>query len=173
MYITSAAPPDVYALADLMNRAFRGEEARQGWTHESDLLHGGVRTEPSILLELLETPGVSLLKYVDEAGTIQGCVCLQIKPRGLYLGMLTVDPKLQGGGIGKKLLAAAEAHARAHNCPNIHMSVISDRSELIDWYIRHGYSDTGERLPFNPEPKFGKPSKPLTFTILEKPMVAD
>jgi len=28
------------------------------------------------------------------------------------------------------------------------MTVISVRTELIDWYRRHGYVDTGERKPF-------------------------
>ena len=168
MQINTCTPSDIPVLTALMNSAFRGETARKGWTHESDLLHGGVRTDETILAELMETEGVTFLKYTDDQGEIQGCVCLQIKPRGLYLGMLTVNPEQQGAGIGKQLLAAAEHHAREHGCPNIHMSVISDRQELIDWYLRHGYRDTGEIIPFNPEPKFGIPSKPLAFVILEK-----
>jgi hypothetical protein len=28
------------------------------------------------------------------------------------------------------------------------MTVISMRTELIDWYKRHGYIDTGDREPF-------------------------
>ena len=49
------------------------------------------------------------------------------------------------------------------------MTVISDRKELIDWYVRHGYSNTGERKPFHfDDPRFGQPKKQLEFVVLEK-----
>jgi hypothetical protein len=48
------------------------------------------------------------------------------------------------------------------------MSVISVRTELINWYQRHGYSDTGERKFFEEDSLTGKHLQPLQFMILEK-----
>jgi ribosomal protein S18 acetylase RimI-like enzyme len=83
--------------------------------------------------------------------------------------MLTVAPHLQNSGIGKQLLAAAESYARTHQCSFIVMSVISVRSELIQWYERHGYRKTGETKPFPMhDQRFGIPKQHLEFLILEK-----
>jgi hypothetical protein len=48
------------------------------------------------------------------------------------------------------------------------MQVISLRDELIAWYERHGYHNTGERRPFDGPLKFGVPRQDLEFVILEK-----
>lgn len=172
MFISPATLPDIPSLLTVVNSAFRGDAARQGWTHESDLIHGEQRTDEATLQDLLQNPAVTLLKCTDEAGRLLGCVCLQVKPRGLYLGMLTVAPALQGAGIGKKLLAAADDHARQCGCAKIYMTVFSVRHELVAWYLRHGYRLTGEVEPYGVDPKFGVPTQPLEFVILEKEVAA-
>lgn len=48
------------------------------------------------------------------------------------------------------------------------MNVISIRTELIDWYVRHGYQLTEERKPFPNDSRFGISKKPLDFIILKK-----
>jgi len=83
--------------------------------------------------------------------------------------MLSVAPNTQGKGIGKKLMAAAEDHARSLGIATIFMTVISVRKELIDWYVRHGYQLTGERKPFVvPDTRWGIPKQQLEFVVLEK-----
>ena len=86
----------------------------------------------------------------------------------MYLGMLTVSPKIQARGIGKKLLSAAETHALKNDCDKIEMTVISDRAELIAWYERNGYHVTEETKPFHTEARFGVPRKNLEFLVMEK-----
>jgi ribosomal protein S18 acetylase RimI-like enzyme len=86
----------------------------------------------------------------------------------LYLGMLTVSPELQGGGIGKQLLKQAEIIAQEKGLAKIGMTVISARQELIDWYKRHGYMDTGEREPFLVNYHQGDPNQFLEFIVMEK-----
>jgi len=165
--ITKATLDDVLELDILVNSAYRGDSSRKGWTTEADLLDG-TRTNAEGIAELIETPNTTLLKYV-EAGKILGCVELKNENGKLYLGMLTVQPNLQGKGIGKKLLFEAENEARNQNCTSIFMTVISIRKELIDWYIRHGYRLTGERKPFAfTDPRFGQPKTKLEFVVLEK-----
>lgn len=165
--IINAIPADVSKLTELVNSAYRGEDSKQGWTTEADLLDG-TRVDELIIYNLLHTKNTTILKYVN--GTdILGCVELRVEPQGLYLGMLTVRPHLQGTGIGKKLLHAAELHARALGCTKIFMTVISTRLELIDWYVRHGYQLTGERKPFVvPDKRYGVPKQEFEFVVLEK-----
>jgi ribosomal protein S18 acetylase RimI-like enzyme len=158
---------DAPELNILVNSAYRGDSSRQGWTTEADLLDG-TRTDATAIEDVISKPGYTILKYVEE-GKILGCVELHNEEGKLYLGMLTVRPHLQGKGIGKDLLKAAEVEAKKQKCKSIFMTVISVRKELIDWYVRHGYTLTGERKPFTfTDPRFGQPKKQLEFVVLEK-----
>jgi ribosomal protein S18 acetylase RimI-like enzyme len=165
--IKKATKNDIPALNRLVNSAFRGETSKKGWTTEEHLL-GGIRTNEELLAEIVREKGTTLLKYVENE-TILGMVMLKNQKDKLYLGMLTVSPELQGGGIGKKLLYVAEDFAKKHHLPKIAMTVISVRQELIDWYVRHGYILTGETQPFPMDnPKFGLPKQFLEFVVMEK-----
>ncbi|HAO46890.1 MAG TPA: GNAT family N-acetyltransferase [Ferruginibacter sp.] len=166
--IAYANTDDIPAIRDLLNNAYRGEDSRQGWTTEAHLIAGNVRTTDNTLLSVMERPGSVMLKYTAADGQLIGCVNLQQHGNRIYLGMFSVSPKLQGGGIGKKLLSASEAHAVSLNCSSIYMRVISVRTELVDWYKRHGYSDTGERESFEEDASSGKHLQQLEFMVLEK-----
>lgn len=168
--IQIATAEDIPAIEKLVNSAYRGDSSRKGWTTEADLL-GGQRTNAASLLEMMQEPGAVIVKYTGESGMLEGCVYLKQKANTLYLGMLTVSPELQAKGIGRKMLAAAEQHARLLGCKTITMTVISVRSELIAWYERNGYSKTGATEPFPTDPKFGLPKQPLHFIVMEKLLV--
>ncbi len=165
--IEKASINDAPTLDILVNSAYRGESSKQGWTTEADLLDG-TRTDVTGIQEVIETPNTTVLKYVEQ-NSILGCVELRKDGSKLYLGMLSVKPSIQGKGIGKELLKAAEVEAKSQNCTTIYMTVISIRKELIDWYIRHGFSLTGEKKPFSfNDPRFGRPKQKLEFVVLEK-----
>ncbi len=165
--ISKAVVEDAPALDKLVNSAYRGDSSRQGWTTEADLLDG-TRTDSAAIKELIESSDITILKYV-ESNEILACVELKKESNKLYLGMLTVKPSLQGKGIGKELLKAAEEEGKKQKCSSIFMTVISVRKELIDWYLRHGYQLTGERKPFAfNDPRFGQPKMKLEFIVLEK-----
>ncbi len=168
MSITTSTLQDVPQLTSLINSAYRGEASKKGWTTEADLLEGGLRTDIPTLTELMNNPQAIVLKYTTTEDDITGCVYLEKQERGLYLGMLTVSPLQQAGGIGRQLLLAAAAHAKETNCPCIFMHVISIRYELITWYERCGYYKTGETKPFPTDNNFGTPTQPLEFIIIEK-----
>lgn len=165
--ITKATLQDIPALTILINSAYRGETSKKGWTTEANLLEGK-RTNEEELTETVLDPKNTILKFTDN-DTIIGSVLLIEKEHQLYLGMLTVSPELQNSGIGKKLLAEAENHAKALGLSSIIMTVISVREELVAWYKRHGYVDTGEREAF-PESEIHVTisEKPLEFIYLEK-----
>ncbi|MGQ7947412.1 GNAT family N-acetyltransferase [Flavobacterium sp. WC2509] len=165
--ITTASLEDVTALEKLINSAYRGETSKQGWTTEANLLQGE-RITINELSEIIRNKENTILKFTDN-NTIIGCVLLVNKGNKLYLGMLTVSPELQNSGIGKKLLQQAEKHALTLGLPKIVMTVISIREELIAWYNRHGFIDTGAREPFplnNTDAVISQ--QPLEFVILEK-----
>lgn len=165
--ITKANPEDISSLNKLINSAYRGESSKKGWTTEANLLEGS-RTTEAELVEIIANTNNTLLKFTEN-NKILGCVLLIEKEHQLYLGMLTVLPQIQNSGIGKKLLNQAEIHAKALGLPKIVMTVISLREELIAWYKRHGYIDSGVREPF-PVSDVHIPilHTPLEFIVLEK-----
>lgn len=168
MPVSIADSKDIPALVSLINSAYRGEASKKGWTTEADLLKGELRTDIATLNTLIQNKNAVFLKYQSENGNIAGCIYLDKQEQGLYLGMLTVSPQLQGAGVGKHLLKAADDYARKNNCSSIFMNVISLRHELIAWYERHGYYPTGERKPFPTDHQFGIPTQPLEFIIMSK-----
>jgi ribosomal protein S18 acetylase RimI-like enzyme len=169
--ILIATEADALAITALLNSAYRGESSRAGWTTEADFIGGEIRTNEADLIDVIEKEGSVILKYVDEQNTIIACVNLQKHREKLYLGMLSVKPTKQGGGIGKKMLAAVDAYAQHIDCTHIYMSVITIRSELIAWYMRHGFYDTGKKVPFLEDGKTGKHLRKLEFMVLEKKVV--
>ena len=171
--ITVATTADITSVIDLLNSAYRGEESKQGWTHESNLIAGDVRTTGSILQDVMNRRDSILLKYVNGEQQITGCVNLQKHDDKIYLGMFSVSPKLQGRGIGKQLLKAAEEYAKHLHCTSIYMHVVSLRSELIHWYLRHGYVETGETKPFNEDGITGKHLQKLEFIVLQKSLLPE
>jgi ribosomal protein S18 acetylase RimI-like enzyme len=168
MTITIAGNKDIDELVSLLNSAYRGESSKKGWTTEANLLKGDLRTDANTLRDLLQTPGATFLKGINEQNQIEACVFLHKKGDKLYLGMLSVSPLIQAKGIGKQLMQAAENYAKENQCSSIFMKVISVRHELIAWYERQGYRRTGETEPFPTDNRFGIPVEPLEFIILEK-----
>jgi ribosomal protein S18 acetylase RimI-like enzyme len=167
MIIRKAGRDDIDALVRLVNAAYRGDKARKGWTHEADLLDGQ-RIDAAMLDEMLADDTQHLL-VAEEGGTLAGCAAVTDKGTYAYLGMLTVDPDRQGSGLGRRLSEAGEALARDLGRVRVRMTVISVREELIAWYRRLGYRETGERQPFPAgDPRFGMPRQDLTFVVLEK-----
>jgi ribosomal protein S18 acetylase RimI-like enzyme len=158
---------DIPEIVKLLNMSYRGESSRKGWTTEADLIAGEVRTNDENLAGVMQEPGSVILKYVDD-GKLLACVNLKKHGDRIYLGMFSVVPDLQGGGIGKKMLQAAEEHAVHEGCTAIYMYVISVRTELIDWYKRKGYVETGELVPFNEDGLTGTHKRKLEFLVLEK-----
>jgi ribosomal protein S18 acetylase RimI-like enzyme len=165
--ITQATIADAAELSALINSAYRGETSKKGWTTEADLLEG-TRTSEEELISIIASSNHYLLKFIRDEKII-GSVLLIAKKEVLYLGMLTVSPELQNSGIGKQLLQVAEQLAQQLELSRIQMTVIGIRKELLAWYIRNGYEDTGVREPF----PFGEgdkalTSEPLDFIVLEK-----
>ena len=174
-----AAHADIPALIDLVTSAYRGDASRRGWTTEADLLDGQ-RIDADMLRADLDAPESFILLAVDSADDDRprpvGCAHIAKHPGDdsvptAYFGMFSVSPDLQGGGVGKALLAESERLARdTLGCARMRMTVIDTREELVAYYVRRGYARTGIRKPFPyDDPRYGLPRRDdLQFEVLEK-----
>lgn len=142
-----AGPPDAAGLLGLIRAAYRGEGGRRGWTTEADLVEGG-RVEPDELAAALADPAATVL-VAEEDGRLVGCCQLRRHDADTAgFGLFAVDPDRQGGGLGHRLLAAAEGLAADWGCRRLRLEVLEPRRELLDYYRRRGYRATGARRPF-------------------------
>ncbi|MFD5464651.1 GNAT family N-acetyltransferase [Kitasatospora sp. NPDC127059] len=169
----TATLADVPALVALVESAYRGETSKAGWTSEADLL-GGQRTDAEAVAEAVgHADGLVLLAERD--GELLACCQLERRGDRAYFGMFSVRPGLQGGGIGRAVLARAERLAGEEwGVGVMEMTVIEQRSELIAWYERRGFRRTGEYSPFPyGDERFGIPRRPdLRFERLIKELKA-
>lgn len=170
MNLRTATIADAETLVTLANKSYRGESGKRGWTTESDYLDG-TRTDQADVEEIINGENSVILLSCSDQGTIIGSVNVKKRGDDCYLGMLMVDPDSQGAGVGNDLIQAAERHARdVWGSRKMTMTVLSVRSELIDYYARRGYRLTGETKPFAPgKGVFGTPRvQGLQFAVLEK-----
>jgi len=147
MKFAHANSNDIPAITSLINRSYRGESSRAGWTTEADLL-SGKRIDETRLLQLLnETDSLILIARSDE--TILATIHAHREGDSVHFGLFAVEPTQQDRGIGKELLAYAESEAvQKWGVSSAIMEVITHRNELIAYYERRGYRNTGKITPF-------------------------
>ena len=165
----AATEADIPALVELVTSAYRGDASRAGWTTEADMLDGQ-RIDPEGLRRDIDRPR-SVVLLAERDGALLACAHVAEENGAGYFGMFSVRPDLQGGGIGKLLLAEAERVVREDwKLPAMRMTVIDVRDELIAYYERRGYRRTGIKKPFPAtDPRFGIPLRnDLRFEVLEK-----
>jgi ribosomal protein S18 acetylase RimI-like enzyme len=167
--IRAAGLSDVDSVAALVQSAYRGDSSKAGWTTEADLLDGQ-RIDSAEVAEMIG--GLGEVLVAEAVGAVVACCLVEPRPpTGSYFGMFAVRPTLQSGGIGRRLLEAAEQRAvERWAARTMEMTVIQQRTELIDWYVRRGYRLTGQSRPF----PYGDVSKglprrdDLVFVVLAK-----
>jgi GNAT superfamily N-acetyltransferase len=170
--LRAAEPSDVPAIVALVESAYRGDSSRAGWTTEADLLHGQRTDAEQITALLTAADGVLLVALRDDR--IVACCQLQNRGARTYFGLFAVSPQAQGSGLGKQVIGYAERYAATEwSSRHMEMTVIRQRADLIAFYERRGYRDTGIRSPFPyGDERFGIPQRDdLEFTLLEKELV--
>lgn len=165
----TAVVADVDRIVSLVESAYRGDASRGGWTTEADLLDGR-RTDAADVTASVTGAGCRMV-VAEQDGELVACCQVQHKGTHAYFGMFAVSPKAQGGGLGRLVLAEAERIAREElGLDSLQMTVIRQREDLIAWYVRRGYTRTGETRPFPyGEVRFGLPRRDdLEFEVLVK-----
>ena len=128
--IRTAGAADAELLATLINAAFAVEcAAIEGERVNHAKLEAFLRTGEFLLLE--------------RNGELHGCVYLEKRGKRGYLGLLAVEPKHQGNGLGRRLAREAEERLRELGCRCVDLRVISARAELIAFYAKLGYRQSG------------------------------
>jgi ribosomal protein S18 acetylase RimI-like enzyme len=174
--VAPCRPEDLPAIVDLVNAAYRGTAGPVGWTSEVGYIDGTRTSLDDLKRDLAaDTDPVLLTLRQAPDGEIAACALIERchardGAAAAYIGMVTVRPDLQAGGVGRTMLQAAEDFARRRGAVRARMTVVSIRHSLIAWYERRGYRLTGEReaFPYH-EQRFGVPRGPgLEFVVLEK-----
>lgn len=143
---------DAEAVAAVINAAFRVER----------FFIEGDRTDPGKVRGMLQKGDF----LVAEDGGMAGAIYVELRGERAYFGLLAVDPTRQGSGLGRKLVEAAEEHARGAGCGVMDLRIVNLRAELPGFYRRLGYVQTGtEAFHADVESKL-----PCHFIVMSKPL---
>jgi GNAT superfamily N-acetyltransferase len=129
--IRVATPADAANMTRVINAAFR--------IAEGFFLDGNRITQAEV--EELLVKGAFLL--AETGDKVDGCV--YVEPRGdrSYLGLLSVDPDRQQGGLGSLLMNEAESYCRRRGSRFMDILIVSLREELPAFYRKRGYVENG------------------------------
>jgi N-acetylglutamate synthase-like GNAT family acetyltransferase len=146
-----AGGADTGAIAALINAAFLVEK----------FFIDGDRINEEEVRRLLEK---GCFLAAEAEGGLAGCVYVECTGDRAYLGLLSVAQSRRRGGVGRRLVAAAEEIGRQSGCKFIDLRIVNLRTELPAYYQRLGYEETGA-APFPAD----VPTKvPCHFIIMSK-----
>ena len=149
-----ATTADVPTLTALINRAYRVE----------DFFKLTDRIDEADLARHLERGRIIAARGNGQEPA--GCVYVEVRNGQGYLGLLSAEPDLQGQGLGRALIGAAEAAAMAAGCEEMTLSVVNLREELIPWYGRIGYA----AFATEPFPEDEPTRVPVHFILMSRPL---
>ena len=169
--LAEAGLKDVSAIANLVNCVYRGSGGQVGWTSEVSIVDG-LRVTQAEVISLITRPESAIL-LLHIGNRMMGCVHIEKKETKSYVGMLAIDSKLQGGGYGSRLLKCAETYAEdKFESECVEMCVVSQRRELISFYLNRGYSLVGNKTEYPVTLDVGKPKQAgLTVETLSKKLL--
>ncbi len=97
---------------------------------------------------------------------IAGCVYLEPRGERAYLGLLSVDPAIQQGGLGSQLMTAGEEYCRERGARFMDIYIVNLRAELPAFYRKRGYVENGT----TPFPADVPTKQPCHFINMSKPL---
>ena len=125
---TSGDAPQITAV---INAAFR--------IAEEFFIDGNRITQAEVEESLAK--GAFLLAEVN--GKLNGCVYVELRGERSYLGLLSVDPTCQQGGLGSFLMIEAEKYCRERGSHGMDILIVSLREDLPSFYQKRGYVERG------------------------------
>ena len=157
MRVRRGRDADVPALVRIVNAAFQVE---------ASFVRGERTDEGEIRTRLAKG---RFLVAEDGEGPPRGCVVLEGDREPGTFGLLSVSPEVQGRGLGRRLVALAEAHLLAAGRSEVEIAVVSERREAMAFYSTLGYVPVGT-APF-PRPEILK--VPCHFVRMRRDLVRD
>lgn len=148
--LREAGAEDVPALVSLINAAYQVEA----------FFLAGPRTSAAEVEEMRRSGGFLLAEQEDKG--VVGCVYVGRRGERGYFGLLSVDPALQGRGLGRRLVAAAEERLRHQGHREVEILVVDVRTELLPFYDGLGYRRVGDE-PFAEGYELRVPCRFLVF----------
>lgn len=157
-HLRTARAAEAAAIAALVNTAFQVEAFfKRGDRTDAGEIGNMMQRGEFLVLDHSEAP--------DAPGTgLAACVYTRTNGDRGYFGMLSIDPRSQGRGLGRSIIAAVESRFRAQGCRAIDIHVVNVRKELPPFYERLGYVASGT-LPF---PDDGGATQPCHFIVMTK-----
>lgn len=153
-------------IVDLVNAAYRGTGGEKRWTTEAHLVQGDRLAIEDLEREIATGSTEFYLSFIEEK--LVGCIGLKHFGQITEFGTFAVDPNLHGYGYGKELLNFAETVART-NSKTFQVTVVSQNRDLLQFYLRRGYQETGDRLAYPEDQNVGKPRVPdIDLSVLKK-----
>jgi len=153
LHIREAVPQDVDALVRLVNVAFVVEQ----------IAIEGDRVDAERVRSFMDRGRFLLL---EDAASLLGCVYVEQRSHRGYVGLLAVEPQMQMKGLGRRLMAAAEQYLNEAGCQGVDLRIISARPELLRFYSKLGYAETG----ISPMPVDAPLKMACHFIHLSKPL---
>jgi GNAT superfamily N-acetyltransferase len=108
--------------------------------------------------------GTGAVWVVEDSGA--PIACLFARPKGdvLYIGKLAVARSHRGHGLARRLIAEAEAEARARNLPRLELETRIELTGNHAAFARMGFARTGESA----HPGFDRPTSITMSRILTR-----
>lgn len=152
--VRRAGDGDVAALTRLINRAYQVERFFVDGERIDAAEVAALRTRGHFLVLDGADRELAAAVYVRMDGDCGG------------IGLLSVAPECQGAGLGRRLVAVAEALCAAVGCRAVELSIVNLRQELGPWYRSQGYREVGT-APFD-QPA----TQPCHFIRMQKQLTA-
>ena len=149
-----ATPADAANITAIINAAFRIAE---------EFFIDGNRITQAEVEKLLEKGAFLLAETGDQ---LNGCVYVEPRGERSYLGLLSVDPGQQQGGLGSLLMNAAESYCRERGSHFMDILIVNLREELPAFYRKRGYVENGT-TPFHEDVET---KVPCHFINMAKPL---
>ena len=149
-----ATPADAANITAIINAAFRIAE---------EFFIDGNRITQAEVEKLLEKGAFLLAETGDQ---LDGCVYVELRGERSYLGLLSVDPNRQQGGLGSLLMSEAESYCRERGSHFMDILIVNLREELPAFYRKRGYVENGT----TPFPEDVETKIPCHFINMTKPL---
>ena len=160
---------DVPVIVDLLNVAYRQEEGRS-WTSESKIVTGDRVNDQQLEDSLRQTHFELFVAELDQ--NIVACIGLTFSESDVEVGTFAIAPHYQNQGLGRQVLDFAENHVHKSiqykKLKYFVMWVLSVRYELIAYYERRGYVQTGVVGDYPLDANVGTPIVDLYLVEMKK-----